>query len=696
MHFSKPRGALALLPAIFVAVGAMQWAKAEDQTPLPDETGTPAVEIVGHYETGIGTSDAASAGSVTATRIDSVPQLRPGEVIQLVPGMAVTQHSGDGKANQYFLRGYNLDHGTDFAIWVDGMPVNMPTHGHGQGYADINFMIPELIQGMDFVKGPYYAAEGDFSTAGAAHIRYFDVLPGNIASVSVGTDNYLRAMAAMSPRVGSGNLLIAAEAKGYDGPWVVPEDLNAYKGVLRYSQGTQAEGFSVGLQAYKAYWDSTDQIPQYAVEAGYIPRFGAIDATDGGQTERYSLNFSGRTTRGAGQAALDAYIIHYKLDLWSNFTYFLDNPVQGDQFQQSDQRTVYGLIPSYAWSHKLAGIDTTNTIGLQARYDDISNVALYSTQARQIYDTTREDSVKQLSVGLFAQNAAQWNSWFRTLLGLRYDQYYFDVDSSIPENSGNVDSGIWSPKASLIFGPWAKTEYFVNAGYGFHSNDARGTTITVDPKDPLTPTSPVDPLVRTKGAELGVRTEIIRGLQTSLALWMLEQDSELLFVGDAGTTEPSRPSRRQGIEWINYYRPLPWLFIDAEIALTKARFTDEDSAGDYIPGAPDAVASLAVTVDNIHNWFGTVQVRYIGERPLIEDDSVRADSSTITNLRIGYAFTPKVRLQLDVFNVFDVATDDIAYYYESFIPGVIPGPQQDIHFHPAEPRQFRLTLVANF
>jgi outer membrane receptor protein involved in Fe transport len=656
----------------------------------------PATEVIGHYETAVGSSDAASEGTVTYTRIDSVPQLRPGEVIQLVPGMAVTQHSGDGKANQYFLRGYNLDHGTDFAIWVDGMPVNMPTHAHGQGYADINFMIPELVQGLDFRKGPYYATEGDFSSVGAAHLRYFDVLPSNIASVTIGTDYYRRAMAAMSPEVGAGHLLIAAEAKGYDGPWVVPEDMQGYKAVLRYAQGDAGNGFNVGFMGYKASWNSTDQIPQYAVDSGYISRFGAIDPTDGGQTERYSLNFGGRRTYGNGTFGLDAYIIRYKLDLWSNFTYFLDNPTRGDQFQQSDNRTVYGLIPSYTWVNKLGSAEMTNSIGLQARYDDIGNVALYSTQARQIWDTTRQDSVKETAVGLYGQNATQWNRWFRTLLGLRYDHYDFNVDSSIPVNSGKVNADIWSPKASLIFGPWYQTEYFVNAGYGFHSNDARGTTIQVDPKDPTTAVSPVDPLVRTKGAELGVRTEIIPKLQSSLALWILTQDSELLFTGDAGTTEPSRASRRQGIEWINYYRPLPWLFLDAELALTKARFTQADPAGDYIPGAPNAVATLAVTVDNVRNWFGTLQVRYIGERPLIEDNSVRADSSTITNMRVGYAFTPKLRLQLDVFNLFNVAANDIAYYYESFIPGVIPAPQNAVHFHPAEARQFRLTLVAQF
>jgi outer membrane receptor protein involved in Fe transport len=501
---------------------------------------------------------------------------------------------------------------------------------------------------------------------------------------------------AASPQVGAGNLLIAAEVKGYDGPWVVPEDMTGYKGVLRYAQGDAANGFNVGLMGYKASWNSTDQIPQYAVDNGYIPRFGAIDPTNGGQTERYSLNFNGRKTYGSGTFGLDAYAIRYKLDLWSNFTYYLDNPTRGDQFQQSDDRTVYGLIPTYTWANKLGSAEMTNTVGLQARYDDIKNVALYSTEGRQIWQTTRQDSVKQLALGLFAQNATQWNSWFRTLLGLRYDHYNFDVNSSIPQNSGNRDAGIWSPKASLIFGPWYKTEYFVNAGYGFHSNDARGTTITVDPKDPTTAAAAVDPLVRTKGGELGIRTEIIPKLQSSLALWVLTQASELLFIGDAGTTEASRASRRQGIEWINYYRPRPWLFLDAELALTKARFTDADPAGDYIPGAPNAVATFAATVYDIRKWFGTLQVRYIGERPLIEDNSVRADSSTITNMRVGYAFTPKMRLQLDIFNLLNVEANDIAYYYESYIPGVIPAPQNAVHFHPAEPRQFRLTFSAQF
>ncbi len=674
-----------------------------------DEVQAPEVEVIGHYQTGIGTSDAASEGSVTYKRIESRPLLRPGELVELVPGMIVTQHSGGGKANQYFLRGYNLDHGTDFALTVDGMPVNMPTHGHGQGYADINFLIPELISGLDFRKGPYFASEGDFSTAGAAHIHLFEQLPQSLGLLTVGTDGYGRVVAAASPKAGAGTLLLGFEALTYDGPWVEEEDLRKFNGVLRYSQGDVANGFNVTLMGYDSDWTATDQVAERAVESGEIDRFGTLEPTNGGETSRFSLSGNVRRTLGAGQAQFDAYVIRYALDLWSNFTYALDDPLDGapngDQFKQVDRRTVYGMHPRYAWSTKIGSAEATNTVGVQVRYDDIRRVGLYSTVERDILSTTREDSVDQLSGGIYFENTTQWLPWLRSIAGVRADWYRFDVDSSIEENSGKETDSIVSPKLGFVFGPWAKTEYFVNAGYGFHSNDARGTVISVDPKT-LDPADPVDPLVRTKGAELGVRTEIIPGLQSSLALWYLKQDSELLFVGDAGTTEASRPSRRVGVEWINYYRPLPWLLIDAELAFTRARFSDDDPAGDYIPGAMERMAQVGVTVEDLGRWFGSVQLRYLGSRPLIEDDSVRSDSTTITNARVGYKLTKNLRVQLDVLNLFGSKDQDIAYFYASCLPselGTAPCPTaaprdgiEDVHFHPVEPRQFRLTLVGTF
>jgi outer membrane receptor protein involved in Fe transport len=667
----------------------------------------PETHIVGHYETGIGTSDAASEGGVTYKRIDTRPLLRTGEVLELVPGLIATQHSGDGKANQYFLRGYNLDHGTDFAIWVDGMPVNMPTHGHGQGYADINFMIPELVSRIGFRKGPYFAEEGDFSSAGVARIRYFDRMPAGVAQVTLGEFGFARGVFANSSEVAGGSLLYAVEAVGNDGPWENPQNLKKYNGVLRFSHGDEQTGFSVSLMGFDSKWTATDQIARRAVDTGQLGLFGTLDPTTGGDTSRYSLSFSGRSRVGENSSLrADAYVMRYSLDLWSNFTYFLSNPTLGDQFLQADRRTVYGFNPSYAWATKLLGRESVTTVGLQSRFDDISRVALYSSVGRQVYDTTREDSVDQASAGIYMQNSTQWSPWFRSLVGLRGDYYRFDVASSIPENSGRRNDNIVSPKLSLVFGPWSKTEYFVNAGYGFHSNDGRGAVIRVDPVT-RSPVDPVNPLVRTRGAEVGVRTEIVPNLQSSLALWMLRQDSELLFVGDAGTTEASRPSERQGIEWINYARPTSWLLVDAELALTRARFSDNDPAGDRIPGALNRVATLGLTVDGFGKWFGAIQVRHFGPRPLTEDGSEMSKSTTLTNLRVGYALSKGIQLRADVLNLFGSKRDDMTYFYPSCLRsevGVHPdcpaggggAGVPDQHFRPVEPRQLRVSVVARF
>ncbi|HVY05343.1 MAG TPA: TonB-dependent receptor [Burkholderiales bacterium] len=655
----------------------------------------PEVEVVGTYETGVGTSDSASEGRVTARRVETRPALRPGEILEYIPGVIITQHSGDGKANQYYLRGFNLDHGTDISINVDGMPVNMPTHAHGQGYADLNFVIPELVSGIEYRKGPYYADVGDFSAAGAANIEYATSLPHTIGSVTIGEHDYKRALLAGSPSFAGGTLVYGLELVGQDGPWDNPEKFSKINTVLRYSNGDKADGFRVTGMAYKAHWDSSDQIPQRAVDSGAIDRFGAIDPTDGGATSRYSLSYEQHHDFAGGRAMVDAYAIHSTLSLFSNFTFFLDDPVNGDQFEQHESRTVLGLHPRVEFYNKLAGMDNMVKVGLQARRDNIDPVALYHTVAQAIESVTREDTVTETSVGVYLEDTLHVTEKFRTIVGVRGDQYNFDVDSNIPANSGKASDSIVSPKLSLIFGPWAKTEYFINWGYGFHSNDARGTTISVDPSDGVTPAEKVDPLVRSKGAEVGVRTEIIPKLESSLALWQLKLDSELLFTGDAGTTEPSRPSKRTGIEWTNHYKATSWLLVDFDFSASKARFTDTDPVGNYIPGSLEKVVSFGVTVDSIGPWYGMLQYRYFGPRPLIEDDSVRSKSTQITNLRVGYKIDPKWRVHMDVYNLFDRKDSDVDYFYESQLKGEA-APVDDIHFHPVEPRTVRVTLTGYF
>jgi outer membrane receptor protein involved in Fe transport len=652
------------------------------------------VRVTGHYDNAVGTSDAASQGVITNELIVNRPALRTGELLEFVPGLIVTQHSGDGKANQYFLRGFNLDHGTDFATYVDGMPVNMRTHAHGQGYSDLNFLIPELVQRIDYKKGPYFAGEGDFASAGAARIRLADKLPQGQASVSVGQHGYVRAVVADSLDAGPGTLLYGLEVNRNNGPWDVPERVRKVSGVLRYSQGTPDDGFSVTAMAYKNSWNATDQVPLRAVESGQIGRFGSLAPSDGGDTSRASLSYAMRRRTENRVFEFDAYLIRSQLELNSDFTYFLADPAAGDQFQQSERRTVAGVNAGESWNTQLFGLSLRNKLGVQARYDRLSPVGLYSTVERIRHATVREDRVREASVGLYGENTTQWLPWLRSVAGVRYDAYRFNVASSIAGNSGTAQDHVVSPKLSLILGPWSKTEFFVNYGKGFHSNDARGTTQTRLPDG--TPSAPVTPLVPTRGLELGARTEWLPGLQSSLALWRLDLASELLFVGDAGETQPSRASRRHGIEWNNHYVAAPWLLFDLDLAASRSRYTQSDPAGNFIPGSIDTVASFGVTVTDRGPWSGALQLRYFGPRPLIEDNSVRSASTTLAYARLAYQLNRRTRLSLDVFNLFNKQASDIDYYYASRLPGEAQDGVGDRHFHPVEPRSARLTLSYAF
>lgn len=659
------------------------------------------VEVTGSAEDLLGSAESATQGTVTARQLENRPILRPGEVLEAVPGVIITQHSGDGKANQYFLRGFNLDHGTDLYTTVAGAPVNMPTHGHGQGYSDLNFLIPELVERMQYKKGPYFADEGDFSAAGAMHIDYYHTLKQGVGEIGAGEFGHRRGFVAASPKLGEGDLLYAVELFHNDGPWDNPEDYRKVNAVLRYSQGTAQNGFSLTAMAYRGKWNATDQVPVRALEQGLISRFGAIDPSDGGETHRYSVSGEWVRTRDDSITRANAYVIDYRLNLFSNFTYFLNDPVNGDQFEQADRRVVSGLEASHTQIGKWFERDTENTVGVRLRNDNIPDVGLFSTASRRRLAAVREDKVVQTSVSAYLQNLTQWAEKFRSVAGIRADFYDFAVNADNPANSGRGNDHIASPKLSLVFGPWSRTEYYLNLGYGFHSNDARGATITVDPATG-NPAAKVPPLVRAKGRELGVRTALTPKLTSSLALWRLDLASELLFVGDAGTTEPSFPSRRSGIEWANRYTPYSWLALEMDLALSRARFSG-NPAGDRIPGAIERTLSFGITADNLSGWYGGLQLRYFGPRPLLENDSVRSPSSTLVNLRGGYKINKQLRATLDVFNLFDRKASDIDYFYCSRLRGETPGVcgdgsagVDDIHTHPAEPRSLRLSLLLNF
>ena len=634
----------------------------------------------------VGIAASSSQGAVTAAQLETRPIMRAGEVLETVPGLVISQHSGEGKANQYYLRGFNLDHGTDFSTSVAGIPVNTPTGAHAHGYADISFLIPDLVSGVQFKKGPYFADEGDFSAAGAASINYVNALDRPLVRLSAGGQGWGRFLGAASPEFGGGHLLAALEVNHTNGPWERPDDYQKTNAVLRYSRGTSQNGFSLTGMGYWADWTSTDQVPQRAIDSGLVGRFGAIDGSDRGQEHRQMTVADWQRTSGATSLRATAYAQRNSLNLFSNFTYFLDDPVNGDQFEQAERRTTAGGRVTYRRLGHLFDRQTESSMGVQLRRDWLSPVGLYRTANAVRLSTTREDRVGQTMVGLFAQTEIEWTRTLRTTLGLRTDTYQYDVRSDNPLNSGRGTASLVSPKVGVVFGPWAATEWYVNAGTGFHSNDARGAATTPE----------VTPLVRAKGAETGVRTVRVKGLQSTVSLWYLGLDSELLFVGDAGTTAPRRPSRRVGVEWTNYARLTPWMTVDGDLSLSRARFTEHDPAGDIVPGSLDRVISAGLSIEPSTSIFGSLRLRHFGPRPLVEDASVASKPTSLWNGEIGYRFSRTARLVLEGYNLFDSKVADIDYFYTSRLPGEPAAGIDDIHTHPAIPRTARLSLHVAF
>ncbi len=642
----------------------------------------------------IGVADAASTGVITPLELNERARRRPAEALESVPGMVVSQHSGEGKANQYYLRGFNIDHGTDLALSVAGMPVNLPTHGHGQGYADMNFLIPELVSGIQYRKGTYTAESGDFSAAGSIRVSYLNVLDAPIARLEGGTYGYGRVFAAASPEVGDGHLLVAAEAMGNDGPWDRPDGLRRWNGLARFSRGTATSGLAITALAYRARWNSSDQIPRRAVDDGTVSRFGFLDRTNGGETHRAGGMAEWQRTTTSGITHVEAYGFTYGLDLFSNFTYFLDDPENGDQFEQRDERTVFGGRVSHSWPATVFGRRAQVNVGGDVRHDGIGAVGLYRTAARQRLATVREDAVGQTSGALHAEVQTQWSNVLRTTLGVRGDLYRWNVDAGDAVNGGVATDGIVTPKLTVALGPWRRTEFYASAGGGFHSNDGRGATITRDPVSG-DPASAVDPLVRARGAEVGLRSLALPRLHTTMSLWGLWLDSELVFIGDAGTTDASRPSRRIGAEWDADYRAARWLALDASVAYSRARFADDAGDGDRIPGAIEGVASAGLTVTPASRWSGSLRYRYFGPRPLIEDNSVRSRASHLVSAETGVQVSRVWRLKADLLNLFDSKSSDIDYFYTSRLRGEAAG-VDGIHFHPVEPFTLRVALVAAF
>lgn len=674
---------------------AMRLALAADVVVTGRATFRNLADVENPRESLVGIANAASQGAVTAAQIAARPIMRAGEVLESVPGMIVSQHSGEGKANQYYLRGFNLDHGTDFSTTVAGVPVNLPTGAHAHGYADVNFLIPELVSGVQFKKGPYYADEGDFSAAGAANINYVNALDRPLVSLSQGGQGWKRSLAAASTQLGSGTLLGALELTRNEGPWVRGDGYRRTNGVVRFSRGGVSNGLSITAMGYGADWESTDQVPLRAVESGLISPFGYIDATDRGVTSRQSVALEWQRSGAGAATRATVFALRNRLTLFSNFTYFLDDPVNGDQFEQHERRLALGARLTHRRLGRVMGRHAEHAVGLQLRQDWLAPVGLYRTQAGARLRTTREDRVRQMVGGTFAQSDVQWLRTLRTTIGLRADRYQYDVSSSLQANSGRGDDTKVSPKFTLVLGPWAATEIYANAGLGFHSNDARGVVTRVDPVSGQSLT-PATPLVGARGAEVGLRTVRLKGVQSTVAVWYLGLDSELLFVGDAGTTEAGHPSRRVGIEWSTYARIRSWLLADADLSFAHARFVGPDGDRRYVPGALDRVLAGGVAADAGGRLRGSLRVRHFGPRPLVEDGTVRSTATTIWNAEAGWRLSRRAQLVVEGFNLFNTRASDIDYFYRSRLPGETLDGIDDVHTHPALPRSVRIGLEVLF
>ncbi len=721
-----------MLAAALLSAVIAQASPAPSPSPCPSASplATHAIKTIscvtahGRKQNLVGKVDAASTGTIDQQEIATRPILRPGEVLEAIPGLVITQHSGGGKANQYYLRGFQLDHGTDLESSVVGTPVNLPTHAHGQGYSDINWLIPELVSYVQFKKGPYYADQGDFSTAGAYNLFYRNTIAPS-AEYTIGGFGYDRVLLANSPRVGAGNLLYALEYVHDNSTLDRPDDYRKYNGVLRYSVQGKHSDFAVTGMAYSGVWDSSDQIPARLVDSGAIDRLGLVDPSDGGSSYRFAL--SAQLNRSYEHGALHATVYAFKqyLDLFSNFTYFFDdandyynvtsNPITcsdvyttcspgavhapaytsycpgnnfappgapahsvtpgpfafscGDQREQQDKRFVSGFDVSRDFQRR----NSRTTVGVALRNDNIAPVALFLTHDRVRYPngTLSDAHAVETDLSAYAQSDIHLGRKLRVVPGLRADLYSFNIGETDPANSGVLHEGILSPKISAAYTISPNQEAYLDYGESFHSNDGRGATETHDPQthaifDPTgAPVTPVTPLVRASGEEAGYRFSN-RKFNSTISLWQLDIASELIFDGDHGVTFAGRPTRRRGIELANFFTPTPHLTIDADLATSSARFlTDPDRIGTDVPESLAAVISAGATVDEPY-YDASLRMRYFGPRDLSEDGSATSPPSTIFNAQ----FTAKLRarrLSLQILNILNAQAADVTYYYGSWL-----------------------------
>jgi len=637
----------------------------------------------------IGLTDSASEGIIGKEDLEDRPLYRVGELFEYIPGMIAVAHSGGGKANQYFLRGINLDHGSDFAMNFEGMPVNLKSHAHGNGYLDAHFIVPELIKTMSYTKGTHLAEMGDFSSVGSVTFETVDHLDEGVAKLTLGSHDYRRLMAADSWSTGTGELLLGAEIKNYDGPWITPEDTQLFNGFVKYTSTIMGVHSETIATFFSNKWNATDQIPLRTFKSKSISRYGAIDPFQGGKTHRFNFisNLTGKDTNFTG------YLSNYSLNLFANPTYFLNDAVNGDQIEQEDDRWIVGGKIVREMTVDFFNRKNNLNVGVEFQYDTINDLNLFSTKARNRLSSIREDEIKEFSLGMHFKIETNWNERLRSFIGYRMDHYSWDVSAKRIENSGKSADTLFSPKLDIVYLLNNDWEFTFNYGQGFHSNDVRAAELSVDPISGENVT-PYDALISTKGWDIGFRGNFNERLRASFSYFYLDMDSALLFVGDTGTTEPAGGIHVTGVEGAIYWIPKDNIVIDMTVAKNKAKMSGLPKNKNFVPDAHDFVASLAAILYFRSDANASIKLRHFGDAPLVEDKSRSKEASTILNMSVEYPFKDII-IELDVFNILDKKANDIEYFYESKLMNEGSG-VGDYHFHPSNGREYRLTLSYNF
>lgn len=653
------------------------------------------------------------------------------DMLQLAPGLIIAQHAGGGKAEQIFLRGFDADHGTDVAIDVDGIPVNMVSHGHGQGYADLHFLIPEIVENIGVFKGPYFANYGNLATAGAVSFKTKDHIESNLVQVEGGHYGTAKTTALMQiPSTNPHqNAYFAGQFYTSDGPFNSPQDFKRFNLFGKYhSHITEKSNFSLSVGAFSSAWDASGQIPQRVVEKGKIDRFGAIDDMEGGITGRQNILLEYRIQgKNNTQFITKAYASNYDFKLYSNFTFFLEDSTHGDMIEQSDNRYIFGLNSSYKFAKQLGSIYAKSTISGGFRSDDIE-VALWKSPNRSRVGKLVNSDIAERNFFLWIKEEILLSPKFSVQLGLRADYFTYNVEdhiknmvaeksSDLPHASGYHHQTIVSPKLNMVYNVLPKMDLFFNVGSGFHSNDARNVIIgkriremsntlkakgwnaakvnealqaqNFDPAQRYAKTLP-----RAIGAEFGIRTELFNSLHFGLSGWLLDMEKEYVYVGDAGTTELSGATRRIGIDLEARMGLLSWLWCDFDLNISEGRYVNAPKSENYIPLAPNITSTGGLTFFHPSGMEGNLRYRYIGDRPANEDNSVVALGYTLLNGTVAYKWN-QIKLFATVENILNSQWNEAQFDTESRLKEEA-APVSEIHFTPGNARNVRLGIGYRF